>query len=65
MLKRILPPSHIPLDGGLSQDTRLEVTPDTTLGTFPSNPLSRPIFKPNLIAYCVTGAHTIERDTKP
>ena len=47
----------------VSQDTRLEVTPDTGLGTFPSNPLSRPIFKPNLIAYCVTGTgHTIGRE---
>ena len=55
----------------LSQDTRLEVTLDTGLGTFPSNPLSRTIFKPNLIAYCVTGTHNTcnstrrATDTKP
>ena len=42
----------------VSQDTRLEVTSDPGLGTFPSNPLSQSIFKLNSIASCVTGTQT-------
>ena len=42
----------------VSQDTRLEVTSDPGLGTFPSNPLSQSILKLNSIASCVTGTQT-------